>query len=372
MADPFTGDARYHRQMLLPGIGTAGQDRLGRAHALVVGCGALGTVIVDALARAGVGTLTIVDRDFVEVTNLQRQILFDESDVEAGLPKAEAARRKVRAINRNVTVNAVVRDCSHRTINAFAGGADIIIDGLDNFETRYLLNDYAVRQGRPYIYGGAVATTGAALLILPHSAARAAGAAPGLVEWNDEQATPCLRCVFPEPPPPGASPTCDTAGVLGPLVTTVAAHQAAQAIKLLSGNVDAADRSLLSIDMWANDIRQFDVSQSRGDCPCCSTGTFDYLEGTAEGSATTLCGRTAVQVVPGHDETIDLGATADRLAPHGAFIVNDYLLRGELPGEHGEDGAVIELTLFADGRAIIKGTSVPDTARSIYARYVGT
>jgi adenylyltransferase/sulfurtransferase len=373
--DPFTTDERYHRQMLLPWIGADGQRRLRDAHALVVGCGALGCAIVDALARAGVGTLTIVDRDVVEVTNLQRQVLFDERHAADGVPKAEAAKTRVAAINRNVKVDARVEDFGPRVAEARIDGVDVILDGLDNFETRYLLNDLAVKHGVPYVYGGAVGTTGVALAILPHPDARSSAARPRTVAWTAEASTPCLRCVFPEPPAPGTAPTCDTAGVLGPVVALVAAHQSAQALKLLAGAVDAVDRALVSVELWTNETRRFDVSAARSAaCPCCGAGTFAWLEGAAGSRTTALCGRNAVQISPPPNgaAALDLAAAATRLAAHGTFVTSDHLLRGVFARERSPDGRPIELMLFHDGRAIIKGTPEPEAARSIYARYVGT
>lgn len=367
---------RYHRQMLLAGIGEAGQQRVRQSHALVVGCGALGSVIIDSLARAGVGTLTIIDRDIVEITNLQRQILYDEADVAAGTPKALAAKVKINRINSEVAVHAHVDDFNHRNAERFTAGADVILDGLDNFETRYLLNDLAVSRRLPYIYGGAVGTTGVSMAILPKRAAVNRQSQHG-VSWPDGQATPCLRCVFPEAPPPGTSPTCDTAGVLGPVVMMIAAHQSAQAIKLLTGNVAALDRSLLSIDVWSNETRRFDVSglRDRTDCPCCGRGKFDFLQGTpGTGSAAiSMCGRNAVQIIPAASANgeLNLQRLAAQLAPHGAFTHNEFLLRGEFAAERNAKGERLELTLFPNGRAIIKGLSEPDAARSLYARYIG-
>lgn len=369
---------RYHRQMLLPGIGEEGQRRLRESHGLIVGCGALGCVIADTLARAGIGTLALVDRDVVEITNLQRQILYDERDVAAGMPKAEAARARLADINSELTVRAHVDDFNHQNAERYAAGADVILDGLDNFETRYLLNDLAVSRGTPYVYGGAVGVTGVSMTVLPQSAKRQA-ASSGKGMWDDAQATPCLRCVFPEAPPPGTSPTCDTAGVLGPIVMMIAAHQAAQAIKLLTGNVAAVDRSLLSIDAWGNDIRRFDVSGARNpQCPCCGLGRFDFLHGESGQLAAALCGRDAVQISPAAardgaaiDRTIDLAAFAQRLAPHGSFTHNRFLLRGAFAHERDEHGRSLELTLFPNGRAIIKGVATAEHARTIYARYIG-
>ncbi|MGB0768236.1 MAG: ThiF family adenylyltransferase, partial [Phycisphaeraceae bacterium] len=260
--------ARYHRQMLLPGFGEAGQKKLLGATALIVGCGALGTVIANMLARAGVGRLVIVDRDFIEMTNLQRQVLFDETDVKNAIPKAEAAKAKLATINSQVDVSAVVDDVNHTNIEWLAGvkpdgsdatdspaggKVDIIVDGVDNFETRYLANDCAVKHGIPYVYGGAVGTVGASYPILPHTtkADSAEGAsAPGSTEWEKQgKATPCLRCIFEQAPPPGLNPTCDTAGVIGPAVSIIANYQVLEAIKILTGNLDAVNPTMITLDL---------------------------------------------------------------------------------------------------------------------------
>jgi adenylyltransferase/sulfurtransferase len=367
---------RYHRQILLPAIGEAGQNRLLAAHALVAGCGALGTMIADALARAGVGTLSIVDRDTVELTNLQRQVLFDESDVEGTVPKARAAADKIARINSRVTVHAHVDDLNHTNAERVGQDADVILDGLDNFETRYLLNDLSVKHGVPYVYGGAVATGGMSMVVLPHSAHRACESSSS-VKWSDDQATPCLRCVFPDAPPPGSAATCDTAGVLGPAVATIAAHQVAQTIKLLTGNLDVLDRSLLSIDVWRNETRRFEIGRAREaqTCPCCGEGRFEFLAGEAGSATTSLCGRNAVQITPAETGRggpgLDLAGLATRLGAHGDFRHNGYLVHGRFHAEADDGGEPLELTLFPDGRAIIRGTAEPEAARSIYAKYVG-
>jgi adenylyltransferase/sulfurtransferase len=365
---------RYHRQILLSGIGEVGQRRLLGSHALVVGCGALGTMIADALARAGIGTLSIVDRDTVGLTNLQRQVLFDESDVEQAIPKARAAAGKIARINSQITVHAHVDDFNHRNGQRYVEGVDVMLDGLDNFETRYLLNDLAVKNGLPWVYGGAVATGGMSMPILPRSRHRASTARPS-IGWADDAATPCLRCVFPDPPPPGAAATCDTVGVLGPAAAIVAAHEVAQAIKLLTGNLEALDRSLLSIDVWRNRTHRFDVSSAgSAGCPCCGEGRFEFLAGEAAGATTTLCGRDAVQIAPAaaaEQRPLDLADVASRLAAHGDFQHNGYLVHGRFAAERDGRGEPVELTLFPDGRAIIKGTTEPQAARSIYAKYVG-
>ncbi len=348
-----TGLDRYHRQMLLRGIGESGQRRLLDSTVLLLGCGALGSVAADLLARAGVGHLVIVDRDVVEASNLQRQLLFDEQDVREGLPKAEAARRRLGAINSGVRVTAIVDDINHTNIARFAQGADLLLDGLDNLETRYLANDLAVSRGIPYLYGAAVGTTGMALPVLPG------------------HATPCFRCVFEEAPPPGTTPTCDTIGVLGPLIATIASFQATEALKILTGAFDVVCRKMLHVDAWNNELHQLDVSTAyeKGNCPCCKGRQFDYLEGRAGSTAAVLCGRDAVQLRPKKPtETVDLGALGERLGARGQVEVNAFLLRAQIT----EGNKPYELTLFANGRAIIKGTHEPDVARGLYSKYVGT
>ena len=365
----MTDVPRHHRQMLLPGIGEAGQSALAGSHVMVVGCGALGSHAIDQLARAGVGTLTIVDRDIVEETNLQRQTLYTEQDVANATPKAEAAARRVRAIDSRLVVYPVVEHLAADNIIELLHGVDLVIDGLDNFPTRYLINDACVREGVPWIYGGAVATGGMSMPILPDP--REASS----ITWPADAVTPCLRCIFPEAPPPGSSPTCDTAGVLASAIATVASHQATQAIKLIVGCIDAIDRSLVSWDLWSNTRSAMDVSRARrSDCPCCGARSFPFLDAIGEEQATTLCGRNSVQIVPAplaRGETVDLQALAGRLAAHGEFAVVGSTLRGRIRGVEGESGDPVELTVFPDGRAIIGGSSEPEFARSIYARFIG-
>ncbi len=372
--------------MLLPGFGHAGQRQLLASTALILGCGALGTVSANMLARAGVGHLIIVDRDFIDITNLQRQVLFDEQDIADGLPKAEAARRKIAKINSQVKVTAVVDDINHKNIAQLAAAADILIDGLDNFETRYLANDFAVKYSRPFVYGGAVGTTGMAFTVLPHSR-------DGQSAWetlhDGSRATPCFRCLF-EQAPPGEAPTCDTVGVLGPAVSIIANFQAAEALKVLTGNFSQVSNRLLNIDLWTNTLMQLDVSGSwqDGDCPCCKHRQFDYLEGKTGSTATALCGRDAVQLLPkyghgpnyerGHQQRhgpakINLPALAQRLEQSLAqgdqpVRVNEFMLRATFR----DQGRDYELSLFADGRAIIKGTADVAEARILYAKYIGT
>ena len=359
--------SRYHRQSLLPGFGEEGQRRLGKSAAFILGCGALGSMAAELLARAGVGNLVIVDRDVVEMTNLQRQVLFDEQDVENAIPKAEAARKRLARINSTVHVTAIVDDLNHGNIARYASGVDILVDGLDNFETRYLANDYAVNRGIPYIYGGAVGTVGAAFAILPHTAG---GEAPWEQEAGGNRATPCLRCLFEEAPPPGTTPTCDTAGVLSSAVTTVASFQVAETLKVLTGNFDRVCSTLLNIDLWTNTIMQLKVASAyeRGDCPCCKHGRFDYLEGRLGSGATTLCGRDAVQLTHRQaPEGLDLERVAARLREHGNVTASRYMLRADI----ADGGSAYTLSLFPDGRAIVHGTDEPTVARGVYAKYVG-
>lgn len=358
---------RYHRQMLLPGFGASGQERLRDSTVMLLGCGALGCVAADMLARAGVGHIVIVDRDFVELTNLQRQVLFDENDAKECIPKAEAAKRKLVRINSGVRVTAVVDDINHDNIERLAEGADLLFDGLDNFETRYLANDLAVKRALPYVYGAAVGTTGMAFPVLPHSSGSSA--------WESHEqgnfATPCFRCLFEEPPAPGTTPTCDTVGVLGPVVSIVANFQVAETLKILTGNFESVNRSLLNLDVWANELMQLKVDKAyeKGDCRCCKKRQFEHLDGVAGSSAASLCGRNAVQLRHRQGgDPVDIDALSARLAQHGSISANEFMLRTALTDNDRE----YEITLFRDGRAIIKGTDDATVARSIYAKFVGS
>ncbi len=359
--------SRYHRQMLLPGFGTAGQQKLLGSTALVLGCGALGTVVADMLARAGVGHLRIVDRDFIELSNLQRQVLFDEQDVTDALPKAEAARRKIARINSQVSVTAIVDDINRDNIEKFATGVDIMVDGLDNFETRYLANDCAVKHGIPYIYGGAVGTVGMTFPILPHTV-------KGDAEWEQlasgSKASPCFRCLFEEAPAPGTSPTCDTVGVIGPAVGIIANFEVSEALKILTGNFASVSDTMLNLDLWTNSISQLKVGRVRdqANCKTCKQREFEYLEGSAGSRSVALCGRDAVQL--SHRQQtgqIDFAELAARLREHGNVTSNEFMLRATV----NDNGKPFELSVFADGRAIIKGTAEISVARGVYAKFIG-
>ncbi len=336
--------ARYLRQTIFPGIGRAGQERLLAARVVVVGCGANGTVITNHLARAGVGHLTVVDRDFIELNNLQRQLLFDEQDLAENLPKAVAAERKLRAINSDIEVRGLVSDVNAENIEGLITGATLVMDGTDNFETRYILNDACIKLGIPWIYTGAVASYGMSQTILPGQ-------------------TPCLRCLFPDIPPPGTSPTCDTAGVVGPLISAIASISATEAIKLIVGQGEL-NRGVIHFDVWYNTFEQFETGGPRPDCPACQQRNFEFLYQEKGGQAISLCGRNAIQIRASSPGLLPLAELADRLEPVSTLVArNDYLLRFTVDG--------YEMTLFADGRAIIKGTEDESLARGLYAKYVG-
>lgn len=339
---------RYSRQVLLPEVGEAGQRRLAASRAVLIGCGALGSDLANTLVRAGVGHLRIVDRDFIELNNLQRQALYDEADIAAGIPKAEAAARKLRIINSGVTIEPVVADANHKNIAELCDGAEVLLDGTDNFDTRYLVNDLAVQSERPWVYGAVIGTSGLCMPVVPGE-------------------TPCLRCVFPEPPPPEASPTCDTAGVLGPAVSLVAAFQSIEALKLLMGRPEELTRRLLSIDAWTGRLTALDVDKSRSDeCPCCGRRDFEYLDGRRGSAGTVLCGRNAVQVSRPGGATVDFARIGEKLSAvaESPPTINRFMLRARV--------GAYELAVFADGRAIVSGTSSIDEARSVYAKYVGS
>src|SRR5579871_1308741 len=332
---------RYSRQILFPGIGEQGQEALLAARAAIVGCGALGTFHAAALARAGVGRITIIDRDYIEPSNLQRQWLFEESYAAQGLPKALAAERRLHDISSGVKVRAVVADLTASNAAEFLADAAVILDGTDNFDTRYLLNDFAVSRGIPWIYGAAVGSYGLAMPVLPGR-------------------TACLRCVYPDPPQ-RAQPTCETAGVLNVIASTIASYQVADALKILCGRADLVKPQITRVDIWQGGIRQTEAPPRDPDCPACAHRNFPYLDESRR-VPISLCGRNAVQIHE-HERPIDLAALAERLNPLGQVRGNEFALRFSVP--------LYEMTVFPDGRAIIKGTSDVGVARSLYARYVG-
>lgn len=342
--DPF---ARYARQMSYARFGREGQEKLAQSTALVVGLGALGSVIANTLARSGVGTLRIVDRDFVEWNNLQRQVIYTEEDVRQRLPKAIAAKNHLEAANAEIRIEAEIADVDHRNIRQLCDGVDVIVDGTDNFEIRFLLNDASLELGIPWVYGGCIGAEGQTMTIVPGE-------------------TPCLRCVVPESPPPGTTPTCDTAGILAPIIGVIASIESMEALKILSGHPQQINRTLTVFDLWENRIRPVKLDGLIGniDCPACGQRDFAWLKGQRGSQWAVLCGRDAVQLSFPEDNEIDLAEFAEKLKPLGTVEANPYLLRANI-GEHA-------FTLFGDGRCIVHGTSDPAEARSLHARYIGT
>ena len=336
---------RYSRQTLFEGIGAEGQRRLRASRVAVVGCGALGSAQVETLARAGVGRLTIADRDFVEESNLQRQTMFTEGDARERVPKAVAAARRVSEINSDVECSAEVVDVNASNVERLIDNCDVVLDGTDNFSTRFLLNDACVKQGVAWVYGAAVGSYGVTLTVRPG-------------------VTPCLRCVFPEEPAAGTAPTCDTAGVVMPIISIVAAVQASEALKLLTGHAESLHGGLMQFDVWRNEWRRIDVGERAADCPACGLRRFEALDAEGGDMTAVLCGRNAVQVTPRRGARLDLAALASRLSAAGEVKSNPYLVRLRA-GEY-------ELTVFEDARAIVRGTDDAALARSLYARYVGT
>jgi adenylyltransferase/sulfurtransferase len=337
---------RYSRQWRFPGVGEAGQRRLLASHVTLCGCGALGTVLANTLVRAGVGHLRLIDRDFIETNNLQRQVLFDEHDVAENLPKAEAAARKLSAINSSVHVEPVVVDIDRTNILDLVADADLILDGSDNFEIRYLMNDAAVKLNKPWVYGGCIGSHGQTMTILPGD-------------------TPCLRCVFEAAPAPGEGGTCETAGVLSPIVNIIASFQAVEAFKILTGHRDQINQELIYLDIWDNIQRRLKIAPLKGsaNCPCCVQRRFEWLEGEQGSQTTSLCGRNAVQVAPRAGARLNFEELGRNLETLGEVTYNRFLLK------FGVDGH--QFTVFPDGRAIIKGTNDVDKARTLYAKYIG-
>jgi adenylyltransferase/sulfurtransferase len=332
---------RYSRQIRYREIGEAGQNRILQGRVAVVGCGGLGSAQAEALARAGVGFIRVIDRDCIELSNLQRQLLFDEHDAEAASPKAIAAAERMRAINSEIKVEPVIADLTPSNADELLADVHLILDGTDNFETRYLVNDFAISRGLPWIYGAAVGSYGLKMPVLPGR-------------------TCCLRCVFPKPPT-GVQPNSETVGILGPVTMTIGALQAADALKILAGHMDSVAAQITIIDVWTGEILQTPQPAPRLDCPACGRHEFEYLEGKT-GPPIILCGQNAVQI---HDRTrhVDLRQLATQLEAVGTVQATDFALRVPI--------APYELTVFPDGRAIIKGTTDVGIARSLYAKYIG-
>ncbi|HEY1422379.1 MAG TPA: ThiF family adenylyltransferase [Candidatus Acidoferrum sp.] len=334
---------RYSRQILFSGMGEEGQHNLRVSSAVIVGCGAIGASTAQLLARSGVGRLRVIDRDFVEPSNLQRQALFDENDAWQSLPKAAAGAKKLQQLNSEIEIDGVVSDLTANNVAELLGGFDLILDGTDNFETRFLLNDFAIHAGRPWIYAAAVGSYGLTFAVRPG-------------------ATACLACLLETPDAgPMLEETCDTIGVLGPVVSLVASLEAAEALKFLSGRTDALHNRLLSCDVWSGRMQSIAVAQNPL-CRACVRHEYSYLKGESQPHLT-MCGRDSVQI---HERrrALDLAALGERLSAAGVTVKkNDFLVKFAVPPH--------EITVFGDGRAIVKGTTDPSIARSLYARYIG-
>ncbi len=334
---------RYSRQTLFQPIGKEGQTRLLTSSVALIGCGALGTFLANNLARAGVGKLLIADRDFIELNNLQRQILYEESDVTQRLPKAVAAAQRLHQINSDIQIETMVDDIGAEEMEEIAQNYDLILDATDNFETRYLINDASIKFGKPWIYSGVIASYGVTMNILPGD-------------------TACLRCVFPDEPLPGTTPTCDTAGVLNGIVGAITGIASTETLKILLHS-DKINRGMRWLDLWENTTEQIELPKIP-DCPACGQHKYAYLEAEETRNSTSLCGRNAVQVRGGkRGQKINLADLMERLRPVGEVAGNEYLVRLTVD--------TYELTIFPDARAIIKGTNEPQVARTLYARYVG-
>lgn len=337
--------SRYSRQLILKEIGREGQRRLEESRVAVIGLGALGSVSSNLLARGGVGHLVLVDRDYLEIENLQRQVLFDENDLAGDLPKAVAAKARLEKINSEIKLEAVVGDLSADTIEEFLGGVDLVIDGTDNFETRFLINDYCLTRKIPWIYGGALRTEGMSYVILPGEG-------------------PCLRCLFGEAPSPADIQTCEQVGILSPVAHVIASFQAIEAIKLMAGHHEAVERNLWKMDLWSREFKSITVDHLRNmPCSGCLGEEFPYLQKNAGTRTVALCGRNAVQVLTPAGRKLDLPGLAAKLQGRGEIHFNDYLLRCR--------AKPYEITVFSNGRAIIKGTEDPAQAKSLYAKYIG-
>ena len=339
--------ARYERQMRFAPLGLAGQQHLTRSRVLIVGLGALGSTSAELLARAGIGTLRLVDRDWLEWSNLQRQSLYCEADVREQLPKAIAAARRLAEINSSIAIEPLVADVTPGNIRQLTEDVDVIVDATDNFETRFLLNDVSLETGIPWIYGGCLGAEGQTMTIIPGESA-------------------CLRCLMPDgPPAPADLPTCDTAGIIAPIIHVIAAVQVAEALKLLSGNRASASQALQCFSLWDGRHRQIDLARLRetGNCPACHLGAREWLSGTRSSQLAVLCGRNALQIRPSEPQQLDLNALASRLRTVGETSVTRFFLKVQL-GPH-------RLTVFPDGRAIIEGTTEPAVAKRLYAQFVG-
>lgn len=337
-------NSRYSRQALFDKIGTTGQKKIQDGSAVVIGCGALGTVIANNLARSGVGRIRIVDRDFVELDNLQRQILFDEDDAKNRTPKAVAAVEKLKKINSSIELESVVSDVNPKNVENLINGFNVVMDATDNIETRFLLNDACIKSGIPWIYGAAIGGYGMAMPIIPDK-------------------SPCFRCVIEEMPPPGNLETCDRSGVLNSVTSIVASLQTTFALKIFVEADDVKTGELIFVDVWENTFQNISVNK-KGDCLTCVKHQFGFLEGKTTSWTTSLCGRNMVQIVPAEESNISLESLEKSLAIAGEVSNNGFMLTLKLQNH--------ELIIFPNGRVLVKGTNDESVARTLYARYVGT
>jgi len=335
-------DHRYQKHILLPQVGHEGQARLKKSSVVVIGCGGLGCTLAIYIVRSGVGRVVLVDRDCVELDNLHRQILFVEEDVVKGRPKAVAAAEHLREANSEVEIVSLVEDVSVDNVEEIIREGDLVLDGTDNFETRYLVNDACLKHRLPWVYAGVVATTGMVMSIIPGK-------------------TPCFRCFLPQPPAPGDVPTCESVGVWGPAVGVIASFQVSEGLKILLEREEDILPGLVTFDVWSGEWETFSVEKNP-DCPACGGGDYEYLKkGILR--LTTLCGQKAVQVSPNQKASLDLGSLAERLQGQGRVTFNDYVVRLQVPP--------YEFYVFKDGRAIVKGTSEEKIARQLLAKYIG-
>ena len=332
---------RYSRQVLFPAIGVEGQRKLGNSSVVLIGCGALGTIIATSLVRAGVGKVKIIDRDFIEYHNLQRQVLFDEEDIKAGLPKAIAAERHLKKVNSSIEIKGIVADVNYTNIEKLVTGADVLLDGLDNFETRYLINDVSLKHNIPWVYGGAIAASGMTMNIIPGQ-------------------SPCFRCVSVSPIGRGIALTCDTAGVIGPAPFIIGSLQAVEAMKVLVG-AETINQDLIMIDVWTGEFSRFKIAR-HADCPTCR-GEYEFLKARFGTKTTSLCGQNAVQVLNPEVGEISFQRLAAHLKPIGEVSYNEFMLRFRVDNR--------EMVIFPDGRAIVKNTGDEALARGLYAKYIG-
>jgi adenylyltransferase/sulfurtransferase len=336
--------SRYSRQVILQNIGQKGQEKLLNSSVAIVGCGALGTVAANNLARAGVGKILIIDRDFVELNNLQRQMLFDENDV--GAPKAVAAAEKIASINSDIEVHPIIKDINYTNIEEILNGVDLVIDGTDNIQTRMLINDVCVKNRIPWIYTGAIGTSGMSMNILPDKA--------------------CIRCLYPGIPKAGSLPTCDTMGVLNTITVIMGSIETTEAIKILLefyDDIESTNSNLLVYDTWNHSFDSIMVKKNEK-CECCGKKNYEFIDSDEQEIITSLCGRNAIQITPADPKELSLKSIGDKLEKLGTVKCSDFIMLFK--------NDETEISLFRDGRAIIKGTDDEAVARTIYARYIGT